>query len=79
MEAERAPTANQLYGTCTSHSPLDTGWEGTITNRGGQGNSKGSLQTAIRQIGYDKGNFEDCSFLTQNKGNPIIDNPACSR
>lgn len=34
MEAERAPTANQLYGTCRSHSPLDTSWEGTITDRG---------------------------------------------
>lgn len=78
MEAEWAPTANQLYGMCRSHSPLDTSWEGTITD-GGQGNPKVFLQTAIRQTGSDKGNFEDCSFLTRNKGNPIIDNPACSR
>lgn len=45
MEAERAPTANQLYGTCRSHSPLDTSWEGTITDKG-RGTQKDSCKLA---------------------------------
>lgn len=43
-----------------------------------QGSSKDPAN-AIRQTGHDKGSFEACPFLTQNKGNPIIDNSACSR
>lgn len=47
MEAERAPTANQLYGTCRSHSPLDTSWEGTITDGGGRGTHKDSCKLPL--------------------------------
>lgn len=44
-QADQALAADQLYGTHRSHSPLDTNWEGTITDRG-TGELKGFCKLA---------------------------------